>query len=206
MNSSAEFSEMGNRYLGMRHGHSLANREGIIVSDQQRGVAHYGLSDEGRMQVEQALDDDSALDSTVRIISSDFRRTRETAEIVHRLLNCGSPVEFDTRLRERWFGDLDNGPDIAYGDVWQADLADPDGEFRGVESANRVMARTTALIGELESRYRQATLLLISHGDAMQILQTAFAGRCASQHRQLPPLQTAEIRPLNRYTATFPSR
>jgi broad specificity phosphatase PhoE len=63
-----------------------------------------------------------------------------------------------------------------------------------VESVNQVMSRVTELIIDLERRFADTSLLLVSHGDALQILQTAFAGRDASTHRQLQHLQTAEIR------------
>ena len=109
-------------------------------------------------------------------------------------LGCRTQIETDVRLRERNFGELELGPDTAYQSVWQQDELDPEGNFRAGESANQVMARVSALILELEQRHANATLLLVSHGDALQILQTAFARRDASEHRQLQHLQTAEIR------------
>jgi broad specificity phosphatase PhoE len=112
------------------------------------------------------------------------------------MLDCRSPLESDERLRERNFGDLELGPDSAYEEVWQRDELDPAGAYRAVESVNHVMTRVTALIADFEQRYAQQSLLLVSHGDALQILQTAFARREASTHRQLIHLQTAEIRQL----------
>ena len=56
------------------------------------------------------------------------------------------------------------------------------------------MARVTALVIELERRYAATNLLLVSHGDALQILQTAFARQDAATHRQLKHLHTDEIR------------
>jgi len=58
------------------------------------------------------------------------------------------------------------------------------------------MARVTAVIADYENQYSAATILLVSHGDALQILQTAFARLDASTHRQLEHLHTAEIRQL----------
>ena len=43
-------------------------------------------------------------------------------------------------------------------------------------------------------RFADTTVLLVSHGDALQILQTAFHRMDASRHRQLDHLDTAEIR------------
>ena len=196
MNYLLELGDLRNRYFVMRHGHSLANQRGIIVSDPANGVTEFGLSDAGRSQVEQRRISVERLDSATRILSSDFRRALETAEILHRRLSCDPPLITDPRLRERHFGRLELGADTAYPDVWRHDEHDPDSRPHGAESANQVMARVTSLICEIEQRHRRETFLLVSHGDALQILLTAFARRSAAEHRRLPHLETAELRPI----------
>jgi broad specificity phosphatase PhoE len=39
-------------------------------------------------------------------------------------------------------------------------------------------------------------VVLVSHGDVLQILQTAFEGLDPSKHRSIPHLPTAELRQL----------
>ena len=196
MNHLNAIERLGNRYFAMRHGNSLANQQGIIVSDPLNGCSGYGLSELGRAQVRESLRRGGSLDANTIILSSDFARALESAQIVASALGTGAAVETDTRLRERFFGEYELGPDDAYEEIWQCDRLDADQGLRAVESPNRVMARVTELVAELEGRYSGSTLLLVSHGDALQILQTAFARRDASEHRQLQHLQTAEIRPL----------
>jgi probable phosphoglycerate mutase len=196
LNHLCAIDQLSNRYFAMRHGHSIANQQGIVVSHPENGCAGYGLSELGVDQVQASLQQERRLDADTIIVSSDFRRALESAAIAQRRLGCVSPIATDIRLRERYFGELELGPDSAYQAVWQQDQKDPDSGFLGVETANQVMTRVSALIVELEARYRHARLLLVSHGDALQILQTAFARREASQHRQLEHLQTAEIRAL----------
>ena len=194
LNYLSSYAELSNRYFVMRHGHSLGNQQGIIVSHPQNGCNGFGLSEQGRDQVLASLQMDALLDSSTIIVSSDFDRALESAAIARQALNCSAPVETDIRLRERNFGDLELGPDSAYQAVWQHDERDPDSDYRAVESVNQVMSRVTELIVDLERRFADTGLLLVSHGDALQILQTAFAGCDASTHRQLQHLQTAEIR------------
>jgi probable phosphoglycerate mutase len=196
LNHLSNCAELNNDYYVMRHGHSLANQQGLIVSHPVNGCAGFGLSELGREQVRESLQQDKLLDADTIIISSDFRRALETAALARAMLDCLSPLETDERLRERNFGDFELGPDSAYDGVWQQDELDPTGAYRAVESVNHVMARVTSLIVDCEQRYAQRSLLLVSHGDALQILQTAFARRAASFHRQLEHLQTAEIRHL----------
>jgi len=180
----------------MRHGQSLANLKQIIVSHPQNGIDNYGLSEQGMMQVQHSVQSDCRLDSNLLIVSSDFKRARESAEIAHELLDCIQPLQFDERLRERNFGDLELTADSAYPLVWGRDKIDADSLEKGVESPNQVMQRVSALVCDYEANYSSMAILLVSHGDALQILQTAFSKQDASKHRQQQHLQTAEIRDL----------
>ena len=51
-------------------------------------------------------------------------------------------------------------------------------------------------ITECETSFSGQSLLLVSHGDALQILQTTFQKEDASRHRSQQHLETAEIRRL----------
>ena len=196
LNNLSAITQLNNRYFVMRHGHSLGNQQGIIVSHPQNGCGGFGLSEQGRDQVQASMQMDASLDADTIIVSSDFNRALESAVIARQVLNGRALVETDVRLRERNFGELELGPDSAYQAVWQHDERDPDSDYRAVESVNQVTSRVTELVVDLERRFVDASLLLVSHGDALQILQTAFAREEASTHRQLPHLQTAEIRRL----------
>ncbi len=194
MNHLVKLKRLSNRYFVMRHGHSLANLQGIIVSHPQHGIDDYGLSDQGVSQVSETRSFDARLNGNALIVSSDFKRARESAEIMHRLLECDTPIQIDERLRERYFGELELGADSGYESVWREDRTNANNTLFGVESPNQVMARVTALIYEYEEKLSTTTLLLVSHGDALQILQTAFSRQEASKHRLQLHLETAEIR------------
>lgn len=196
MNYLLEFDRLNNRYFAMRHGHSIANLQGIIVSHPENGRDQFGLSELGRTQVKESLQQCDFFDASTIIVSSDFSRARESAEIACTLLGCVAAISFDSRLRERSFGELELTSDSGYENVWGEDAVNPDSNHRGVESVNEVMSRVTSVVTEYEDQYSKATILLVSHGDALQILQTAFARMEGSAHRQLDHLHTAQIRQL----------
>jgi probable phosphoglycerate mutase len=196
MNCLLDIDQLNNRYFAMRHGHSMANQQGIIVSHPDNGKDNYGLSELGRDQVRTSLQRDSHLDTNAVIVSSDFKRARETAAIVYEMLACRCAPCEESRLRERDFGELELTADDSYDEVWQQDEVNPDSQVRGVESVNQVMSRVTSVVTDYENQYSGSTIVFVSHGDALQILQTAFARLDASSHRQLEHLQTAEIREL----------
>jgi len=196
MNHLFNIERLNNRYFAMRHGHSLANQQGIIVSHPENGRDNYGLSGLGRKQVRASLQQNKQLDAKTVVVTSDFKRARESADLAFELLACSVSICEEPRLRERHFGQLELASDDSYDEVWQQDVVSADSRVKGVESANQVMARVTAVIADYENRYAATNILLVSHGDALQILQTAFARLDASSHRQLDHLHTAEIRQL----------
>jgi broad specificity phosphatase PhoE len=196
MNQLSRVDRLANRFSVMRHGQSKANVAGVIISrvdNDRRG--DYGLSEPGRQQVLAAARDCGLPGDTV-ICSSDFSRARETAEIMR--AHLGAPeVTIAEALRERCFGDLEGTPAANYARVWAADNADPGHASGGVESATAVLDRATGLIADLERRYRGRDILLVSHGDTLQILQAGFLRMEPDRHRQVPHLETAEIRELH---------
>ena len=197
MNHLLTLDQLANRYFIMRHGQSLANLQQLIVSHPQNGIDAYGLSEHGMMQARESVQSCSRIDSNLLIVSSDFRRARETAEIAQELLGSTRPLQLDRRLRERNFGEWELTPDSVYPLVWAGDEIDPDNDEKGVESPNQVMARVTALVCEYEEKNSGVTILLISHGDALQLLLSAFSKQDASDHRRQQHLETAEIRALS---------
>lgn len=194
----SEIPHLHNYYYVMRHGHSLANEQGIIVSDPKNGLENYGLTEKGKQQAKDSAQKAGAsycFDANLLIVSSDFIRCRETAEFASRLFGT-SNVELEPRLRERSFGELELGPTTEYQRVWDMDALDDQVGAYGAESAQQTLQRGLAVIGDLEANFHEETILLVSHGDTLQILLTAFHNLPPGRHRELSLLETAEIRPL----------
>mgnify|MGYP000199750080 CR=1 FL=1 len=182
-----------NRYLLMRHGHSQANQQGLIISSPEYGLSGFGLSAAGREQLDGLLADWRWAIPT-RILHSDFRRTTETAERIAQHFDL--LLDAEPRLRERHFGAFEGKGDDGYLEVWARDAQDPSHRHAGVEAVAEVATRTAGLIADLEQRHAGETFLLVSHGDPLQILLTALEGGPLSRHRDREPLAPASITPL----------
>jgi len=181
-----------NRYFVMRHGQSKANVAGIIVSRIETDASgDYGLSEAGREQVRVAAQS-CQLPARTLVCSSDFARAVQTARIVAEYLEA-PPVTVTSALRERSFGAWEGTPVENYHQVWAADQASGVAA-NGVEPADAVLDRATALVAGLERQHDNRDILLVSHGDTLQILQAGFARMDPARHRRLPHLETAEIR------------
>jgi probable phosphoglycerate mutase len=185
-------AKLNNRFYLMRHGQSLANEIGLIVCRPENAISQYGLTPTGRLQVCDAITA-STLSSAALIVSSDYARARETAEIAYRILKTGD-IESDTRLRERSFGDWELKDHSAYTHIWELDLLQTDEPQNNVEPVASVLKRTLDCIMDLDARFDSRQIVLVGHGDVLQIALAHFAGIQAHRHRSLKPLKNAEIR------------
>ena len=210
----------------LRHGQSEANVQGIISSDPEVATVTHGLTPSGREAAAAAAAAVVArakeLGCGVAICSSDFLRARETATIVHEAVAAANVpvwpsagVSLRSELRERRFGgfgsvllQVEEGnvaarrlyEKVGYAEVWREDALDATHERYGVESVASVLSRSVGLVRALatEPALRGAPwmLLLVAHGDVLQITQTHFARAEPSAHRSLEHLPTATLREL----------
>lgn len=181
----------------LRHGESTANVEGLIVSRPgPRALREVGLTERGRAQVRaaSARARELGLGPSALIVSSDFARARETAEEFARGLGAAAP-HLEQRLRERSFGLHDEGPASAYDGVWAIDRERGvhDGE---VEQVTAVAQRVLEVLREADAAAGTAPVVLVAHGDVLQIALALGAGRDPHDHREVPHLGNAELRRL----------
>eukprot|EP00043_Microstomoeca_roanoka_P028388 m.17798 g.17798 ORF g.17798 m.17798 type:complete len:210 (-) comp8367_c0_seq1:202-831(-) len=186
-----------NRFIVCRHGESEANVQEIIASGEH-GLSAFGLTERGRQQAAQAADalaDMMTKESSAtapRFISSDFLRAKQTANILAE--KWSTTVTLDPRLRERWFGDFDEKASENYLAVWDEDSKDATHTKFNVESVISVAKRTYQLVTELDAQHEGETLVLVAHGDTLQILQTWSQDMALTQHRSVEYLGNAVIR------------
>lgn len=194
MDPVLRLSHLRNNYSGMRHGQSKANVTNVIVSCIDNDSPDiFGLTALGREQALAAATASTLPRGDTVIRSSDFARAAQTARIVAAALGAAD-AGVTSALRERCFGDWEGTSTGNYAAVWAADKTDPDRRDGHVEPAGAVLARAVAFIGTLEERYSGRDILLVSHGDTLQILQTGFAGMNPGRHRDLPHFEPGEIR------------
>lgn len=184
-----------NQLWVLRHGESTANVEGLIVSvPGPRAFTEVGLTARGRAQAREAARDGAArgLGPETLVISSDFARALQTAEEFAAGLGAAAP-RIDQRLRERSFGRHDEGPADAYEQVWGIDR-DRGTHQDGVEQVAAVAARVLAVLREADELTPDAPVVLVAHGDVLQIALTLAAGADPHDHREQPHLGNAELR------------
>jgi probable phosphoglycerate mutase len=167
-------------------------------------VENYGLTDLGKQQssavakIVKSLcaDREKSLEDVV-IISSDFKRCIETAQTVKESLGLHSDIREEKGLRERYFGEFELGSSSSYAKVYTTDGTDPTKPKNSVETVYSVYERTKSVVESLEKEFNGKILLLVTHGDPLQIMTCYFAGYQPEEHRLLPYPENASLRNLS---------
>ena len=194
-------------YYIIRHGQSTPNIDKIIISKLKNGILpQYGLTEIGRKQcldsAQSFLDKLNKSNETIDqfvIAYSPFSRTKETAQEIAKILPHSQMIKVEN-LRERDFGDMELTGNENYDKFWEQDKNNADSIIFNSESPNQVLTRVMSVIEDIETYDypKNQKIILTSHGDTLQILQTYFSGLPASKHHtDVSYMQNAEIRKLN---------
>lgn len=164
----AKTKKSGNTYTVMRHGVSDSNNAGVTSFAKQ---ANDKLTAKGKEQVEKAST--IILNKKIDlIISSPFARTRETALFMKEKLGLDDKaVVFDERLREINVGDFDGKPWEEYHKyVLDRSFGWFNQKIPNGESFQDVAQRTGEFLYELENKYKNKNILIVTHGGPAWLL------------------------------------
>lgn len=147
----------------LRHGQTDYN-----VGGRMQGHLDSRLTQDGLAQAV-AVAPDIAKVAPERIISSDLRRARDTAEVVGGA--CGLPVGLDPRLRETNLGDWQGRTVLEIEREYPGAIAtwrsDPAWAPPGGESRIEVVSRSRPVVDELDEQLADspaAAAVLVAHG------------------------------------------
>ncbi len=184
---------MKNRYYLMRHGESEPNLKRLIADKSSESIAKNGLTPKGKLQAASSAKElASKKDLQPVVISSDFLRAYETAQIVAKDLDVD--VKKDVRLRERNFGEFSGKSIDNYERVWAISDKNPSATPFGAESTNAVLARMKAVVKDCEDNYANKDILLVGHGDPLIIAYSFF--KYGVLTKMIHHFSNAEIRKL----------
>ena len=162
-----------NKLFLVRHGEAENNVKNILNSDLSKN--HYHLTNTGKEQIKN-LAKILKKEKIDVIFSSPFLRTMETAEIIAK--EIGIEVIFDERIRELEIGKF-NGKTIEEFDaVFQnwPEKSEVKREDFGIESEDIVKNRLNNFLKEINEKYSNKNIVIVSHGDPIQFFYNLIQG------------------------------
>jgi probable phosphoglycerate mutase len=159
------------RLVLIRHGESEGNRARAFTL-----TPDVPITETGREQVRAAAEVIASRFTPVRMVSSPFRRARQTADIIAQRLALAVEVEED--LRERSYGTLAGQP---YEAARRCADYDPESYWLwcppgGGETLVSVAARAGAVLDRVARAVPDADVVVVSHGAVMMALWQHVTG------------------------------
>jgi broad specificity phosphatase PhoE len=201
--------KLKNKYFIMRHGQAISNVKDICSCWPEK--FKNPLTIFGKEMVRESAEKLKAkLDLSGQnidlIFVSPLLRTQQTAEIAGKILevkmlSTGRQVRTDKRLREIGFGKF-NGKNLegmwkSFKNEKQRISKGPDGG----ESYKQILDRMVAVVKDIEKKYKNRNIMLVSHEGPLFLLQGKIMGLSVKETIEKYPLDKrihkAEVRELN---------
>ncbi len=193
--------EKRNSFRVMRHGESESNVLGIISSTD---LEAHALTEKGRGEVHHSIEElKKSGQKITKIYASDFRRTRESAELAADLLDFPKEeIVFDKRLRECLAGGFDGQ---TWAEHWAFFKNRNEKMFKrapdGGESIFDVKTRAAEFMYEIDAANKDENILIITHGQLLRMISTTSAGKTGRDLIRIgwsdEPDPTASIHPVD---------
>jgi len=163
----------GNRYFVMRHGEGEHNTADVINGGDRN---RYPLTEKGRSQAAKA-GSELVHKNITRIFTSPFLRSQETAKIIAKQIKLPeSSIITDERLREFNFGDLEGTSCEDFLKFRSEHMSSCDCETPNGESYQMARQRFGEFLYEIESTLEKQGILIVSHGIAVEAIETLIRG------------------------------
>ncbi|MFA5086946.1 MAG: histidine phosphatase family protein [Candidatus Paceibacterota bacterium] len=170
--------DLKNKYFFLRHGQNIHQTEKKDI------LYNYPDDDPPCVLIEDGIAEAKAAGEILKpkdidlIFCSDILRTKQTAGIVADIIGFDKDkIVYDQRLRDVNWGVFGGKTKP---EAWAFYEGEAIRKFEqpvpGGESWNNCQARVVAVLAELEQKYENKTILIVSHGDALWLLEDYIKG------------------------------
>ncbi len=181
-----------NNILVMRHGEIESNKNNLISADITKPE---GLTDDGKKQVKKSAE--SLKNKKIDLVFiSPFFRTKETAKIVADVLGL-KPEQIieDTRLVEVGATTFQGKPWSDILNMYRDRKEWYERKISGLETLSEVRKRVGEFIYEIDKKYKDKNILIISHNTPLKIITSLAQGKDNDCEGVL--FDNAEVRPIS---------
>lgn len=167
-----EIPASGNSYFAIRHGQALSNKNNFVSFWPEK--KKNPLTSLGVKQILASAKKLKKLNLDL-IFSSDIERTKETAELIKKTLNIKTLI-FDKRLREVDSGIFNGHQTMEYKKFFSSY---PEKYFKTPEKGenfNDVKKRMVSFFKDIDKKYQNKKILIVSHESPINLLAEALRG------------------------------
>jgi len=159
-----------NKYFLLRHGQTIYQRDGIRINYPKGSDYSLEITEEGREMIKKSAEELKAKEIDL-IFASPFLRTKQSSKIAAGILGIRE-INYDKRLVDIGMGVLAGKPYDDYENFFKGKKERFTKKPEGSETWNEILERLKSFLAEVEKKYKNKNILIISHADPVWL----FAG------------------------------
>lgn len=159
-----------NTFYFLRHGEALSNKNNLLSASVPEKF-YNPLTKRGISQTKKAAKKIKK-EKIDLIYSSELLRAKQTAQIIAQATKA--KIKYDWRLNEINFGIFDGGPVKPWQELFKDYNNFLTNKPDGGESRLDVRERALNFLEEINKKYKNKKILIVSHGDTLWMLETAL--------------------------------
>ena len=165
--------QVKNKYFLLRHGQTIYQKENrnLIYLDEENDKLE--ITEQGKEKIKQQAE--RLKNKNIDLIfSSPYLRTRQTAKIVNKILQ--KEIIFDNRLVDIKMGEFAGKETLVYDSFFIDKKLGFTQRPKDGENWNDIIERVTDFLNDIETKYQNKNILIISHGDPLWIIAGILRG------------------------------
>ena len=166
--------KLNNTYFFMRHGQTIYQKEKRGINYKSEENLSLPLTDEGMQMAKESAEKLKSENINI-IFSSPYLRTKQTAEITAKILDIEN-INYDERLVDIDLGEFMGRPSEESKKFYFGSTKSFDNRPKGGESWNDVLTRVKSFLTELEEKYKDKNILIVSHADPIWLMTGYLKG------------------------------
>lgn len=164
---------MRNKYILLRHGETIYQAKKLSILYSKKEQFTLSITENGKKRIKEVTKElkDKKIDL---IYSSDYLRTKQTAEIIAKGL--GLKIKLDKRLRDKDFGIFSGRRNSEHRKIYSSMKQRFRKRPKKGENWRDVRKRMADFIKQIDKKHKNKTILIVSHQDPIGLLAGFLKG------------------------------
>lgn len=166
--------KLNNKYFLLRHGQTIYQKENRKVNYEADSPQKLSITEEGKEMIKNSAEKlkNEKIDL---IFTSPFLRARQSAEIASKILGVEG-INYDERLVDINLGEFAGQPKDKYVKFYTGKDKSLEKRVKGGESWGDVLVRVKSFLHDVEKKYKNKNILVVSHADPIWLMAGVLKG------------------------------
>jgi broad specificity phosphatase PhoE len=165
-----------NKYFLLRHGQTIYQQQGLKINYPPDSPYELELTDEGKKMVEDSVEK-LKKENVDLILASPYLRTDQTAKIAAYVLNISEDkIKYDDRIVDINLGKFMGRPMEESWNFYGRGDKKFSNRPEGGESWGDILERVKNFLDDIEKKYKNKTILIVSHADPIWLMAGYLRG------------------------------